>query len=145
MGIRHAARKHGGEDCELTFGKSEMPGYHTGPAARIGFFIGARHSHLDNAGYSVDQKQLIVQGDSYTGNNGIGAGFGGLDITEEGLKHLGSEIHREKYEFKYRDGLTFTSTHLPKRVVKTPSPVGRLAEEYIRKAIRHFEEIDNSA
>jgi len=36
-----------------------MPGYHTGPAAYIGVLAGARHSHLDNAGYSVDQKALM--------------------------------------------------------------------------------------
>ena len=35
-----------------------MAGYHTGPAAHIGFLIGARHSHLDNGGYSIDQKIL---------------------------------------------------------------------------------------
>jgi len=34
------------------------PGYHTGPGAHIGVLVGARHSHLDNAGYSVDQKLL---------------------------------------------------------------------------------------
>lgn len=33
-----------------------MPGYHTGPAAYIGYICGARHSHLDNAEYSIDQK-----------------------------------------------------------------------------------------
>jgi len=38
-----------------------MPGYHTGPAAHIGFLTGARHSHLDNAGYSIDQKILIKE------------------------------------------------------------------------------------
>ena len=36
-----------------------MPGYHTGPGAHLGFLVGARHSHLDNAGYSVDQKVLV--------------------------------------------------------------------------------------
>lgn len=60
-GIRHTAQKYGGEAFELTFGKNEMPGYHTGPAAHIGFSIGARHSHLDNAGYSLDQKELLYE------------------------------------------------------------------------------------
>jgi hypothetical protein len=32
-----------------------MPGYHTRPEAYMGFLIGSRHSHLDCAGYSVDQ------------------------------------------------------------------------------------------
>ncbi len=58
-GIRHSASKYGGEEFELTFGNNEMPGYHTGPAGYIGFTIGARHSHLDNAGYSLDQKVLL--------------------------------------------------------------------------------------
>jgi aldehyde:ferredoxin oxidoreductase len=35
-----------------------MPGYHTGPGAHLGVLIGARHSHLDNGGYSLDQKVL---------------------------------------------------------------------------------------
>ena len=30
-----------------------MPGYHTGPACHLGYLTGARHSHLDNAGYSA--------------------------------------------------------------------------------------------
>jgi aldehyde:ferredoxin oxidoreductase len=32
-----------------------MPGYHTGPGAHLGYLTGARHSHLDSAGYSLDQ------------------------------------------------------------------------------------------
>jgi aldehyde:ferredoxin oxidoreductase len=174
-GIRHTARKYGGEDFELTFGKNEMPGYHTGPAAHIGFSIGARHSHLDNAGYSIDQKKLMEQDAPpeevveelvaeeewrqilssivicffargiYTPEITAQAlASAGIEITEEGLKKLGREIHREKYKFKYREGFTFTNTHLPERIFETPSPVGRLKEEYIRKAIRHFEKIVNS-
>lgn len=58
-GSHFASKKHGGQDFAMTFGKNEMAGYHTGPAGYIGFAIGARHSHLDNAGYSVDQKTLM--------------------------------------------------------------------------------------
>ncbi len=32
-----------------------MPGYHTGPGAYLTFMTGARHSHLDSAGYSLDE------------------------------------------------------------------------------------------
>jgi aldehyde:ferredoxin oxidoreductase len=35
-----------------------MPGYHTGPVTHIGSLTGARHSHLDAAGYSIDQAAL---------------------------------------------------------------------------------------
>ncbi len=58
-GVDRAADRYGGREFALAFGGNEMAGYHTGPAAYLGFLIGARHSHLDNAGYSVDQKTLI--------------------------------------------------------------------------------------
>jgi len=58
MGVKYASDKYGGTDYALSFGGNEMPGYHTGPAAHLGFLTGARHSHLDSAGYSLDQKVL---------------------------------------------------------------------------------------
>ncbi|MEM2848704.1 MAG: aldehyde ferredoxin oxidoreductase family protein [Candidatus Bathyarchaeia archaeon] len=58
MGVTYASNKYGGDCYALSFGGNEMPGYHTGPAAHIGFLTGARHSHLDSAGYSLDQKIL---------------------------------------------------------------------------------------
>lgn len=61
-GVEYASSKYGGEDFALAFGKNEMAGYHTGPAAHTGFLVGARHSHLDNAGYSLDQK-VLSEGD----------------------------------------------------------------------------------
>ncbi|MDY6800148.1 MAG: aldehyde ferredoxin oxidoreductase N-terminal domain-containing protein [Bacteroidota bacterium] len=58
-GVDFAANKYGGKEFAMQFGKNEMPGYHTGPAGYLGFLLGARHSHLDNAGYSIDQKELL--------------------------------------------------------------------------------------
>ena len=55
-GVDHAASIYGGEEFALAFGKNEMPGYHTGPGCHLGYSTGARHSHLDSAGYSIDQK-----------------------------------------------------------------------------------------
>ena len=60
-GAEYAAQQYGGEDFALTFGGNEMAGYHTGPAAHIGLLVGARHSHLDNGGYSIDQKILTKE------------------------------------------------------------------------------------
>jgi len=57
-GVDYAAQKYGGADFALAFGGNEMPGYHTGAASYLGNLIGARHSHLDNAGYSIDQKAV---------------------------------------------------------------------------------------
>ena len=55
-GVEHAAAIYGGEEFALAFGGNEMPGYHTGPAAYLTYLTGARHSHLDSGGYSLDQK-----------------------------------------------------------------------------------------
>ena len=63
-GVDHASNIYGGQEFALSFGGNEMPGYHTGPAAHIGCLVGARHSHLDNAGYSVDQKALAAKKDT---------------------------------------------------------------------------------
>jgi aldehyde:ferredoxin oxidoreductase len=55
-GVDHAASVYGGSDFALAFGGNEMPGYHTGPGCYAGYLTGARHSHLDSAGYGPDQK-----------------------------------------------------------------------------------------
>ncbi|MDD5219775.1 MAG: aldehyde ferredoxin oxidoreductase N-terminal domain-containing protein [Candidatus Bipolaricaulis sp.] len=57
-GVDHAASVYGGGEFALALGRNEMPGYHTGPACHVGFLTGSRHSHLDSAGYSLDQKTL---------------------------------------------------------------------------------------
>ena len=57
-GVEEAAKRYGGEEFALAFGGNEMPGYHTGPGAHLTFLSGARHSHLDSAGYAVDQACL---------------------------------------------------------------------------------------
>lgn len=59
-GVAYAAEQFGGKEFALAFNKNEMPGYHTGPAGHLGFMIGARHSHLCNAGYSIDQTKLMT-------------------------------------------------------------------------------------
>ncbi|MBN2432486.1 MAG: aldehyde:ferredoxin oxidoreductase [Acidobacteria bacterium] len=55
-GVDHAADRYGGSEFALAFGGNEMPGYHTGAACHAGYVTGARHSHLDSAGYGLDQK-----------------------------------------------------------------------------------------
>ncbi len=57
-GVAYAASVYGGEEFALAFGGNEMPGYHTGPGAYLTFLTGSRHSHLDSAGYGIDQRAL---------------------------------------------------------------------------------------
>lgn len=60
-GVVYASDRYGGRDFALALGGNEMPGYHTGPAAYVGFLTGSRHSHLDSAGYSIDQKMVATE------------------------------------------------------------------------------------
>ena len=66
-GVEHVSSVYGGADFALAFGGNEMAGYHTGPAAYAGYMTGMRHSHLDSAGYSLDQKS-IAHGEKLTSN-----------------------------------------------------------------------------
>ena len=55
-GAEHAASIFGGEEFALALGGNEIAGYHTGPAYALTMLTGARHSHLDSAGYALDQR-----------------------------------------------------------------------------------------
>ena len=57
-GLEVLVRRYGGGDFALSYGGNGMPGYHTGPGAHLTYLTGARHSHLDSAGYSLDQEIL---------------------------------------------------------------------------------------
>jgi aldehyde:ferredoxin oxidoreductase len=57
-GVEHASSVYGGQDYALAFGGNEMPEYHTGLACYLNNLMGARHSHLDSAGYDLDQKLM---------------------------------------------------------------------------------------
>ena len=167
-GVDHAASIYGGEEFALAFGKNEMPGYHTGPAAHIGVLIGARHSHLDNAGYSIDQKLIakkqlspeelaeallaeerwrqvlsslvicfFARGIYSPDLVSRALHLAGFELTPQDLQEIGEEIHREKYRFKFREGFSLDNIRLPKRILETPSPTGRLDEGFIRTVVDH--------
>lgn len=51
-----AARHYGGQDFVAAVGGQGIAGYWTGYGHVVGHLLGARHSHLDNAGYALDQK-----------------------------------------------------------------------------------------
>ena len=169
-GTEEAAKTYGGVEFAMTFGKNEMPGYHAGPATHLGYVIGARHSHLDNAGYSYDQKLI---GKEYPPPEKViddlmkeeawrqilsslvvcffarkvytpelvaeGLEALGIKIDAEGLKKLGWEIYAEKYRLKLDMGFDLEKDlKLPKRIFETPSPHGKISEEFMQKALDHF-------
>jgi len=57
-GSAFCAAKYGGKDYAIAFGNNEAPGYSTGLHGFLGYAVGVRHSHLDAAGYSIDQENV---------------------------------------------------------------------------------------
>jgi aldehyde:ferredoxin oxidoreductase len=169
-GVDYASKKYGGEDFAIRLGGLEIPGYHTGLGNVLGLSVGARHSHLDNAGYAADQaafnrplsdekivEYVIEEEDRrnvlncmvsclfarnvYTYENIILALKSlGIERTEEELKELGRDIFRKKYELKKKFGFKFEDLTLPKRFFETTSTTGKLDEERVKKAIEMYRE-----
>ena len=62
----------------------------------------------------------------------------GWDRSADDLTRLGSEILRRKHEFKTREGFDPAKLRIPRRILETPSPLGVLDEDFLRRAIAHF-------
>ena len=167
-GVEFASSRFGGQDFALAFGKNEMPGYHTGYGAYLGFLTGSRHSHLDSAGYSYDQKlsreeikpqklaSLLFEEEIYRQvlSSAVCCFFGrsvytyetlsealeicGFSLPLEELKRRGANILKTKYLFKKKRGFEIKKLRLPKRILKTVSPQGKLKESFLREALSHF-------
>ncbi|MFC2033027.1 aldehyde ferredoxin oxidoreductase N-terminal domain-containing protein [Chloroflexota bacterium] len=168
-GVKHTSSIYGGTGFALSLNGNEMPGYHTGPGAHIGVLVGARHSHLDNAGYSVDQKLMSKK--SVTPDElavallteerwrqvlsslvvcffarGVyqqdvilkALGMAGFSLTREDLDHIGEDIHRSKYRFKFREGFSLDDINLPNRILEANTPFGKLEETYIKSVVESF-------
>lgn len=167
-GAEFASARYGGQDFAMTLGGNEVAGYHTGPASMLGQLVGVRHSHLDNAGYSIDQKaakkqlspeemvdEIIKEDNSrgvfnslvgclfargvYTEENIIDAlGAVGIAKTGEDLHLLGKKIFDEKYKFKTREGFDLSSARLPRRFFETVSTLGKVTPETMEEMLRIY-------
>jgi len=167
-GCAFASKKYGGKDIALAFAGNEMAGYHTGPAIYINFLTGARHSHLDSAGYSVDQKvketspekiaELLFKEEAWRqvlsslvvcffargiySEKIVVKALNSIGIQKgvEEIKKLGEDILREKYKFKLREGFKFEELELPKRIFETPSQL-EIKPEVIKKGVEEYKKI----
>jgi aldehyde:ferredoxin oxidoreductase len=167
-GVDFASARFGGREFAMALGGNEVSGYHTGPASIVGQLVGVRHSHLDNAGYSIDQKatkkqldpekmvdEIIKEDNSrgvfnslvgclfargvYTEENIIDA-LGAVDITKtkEDLQTLGESIFKEKYKFKTREGFDLSRARVPRRLFETTSTLGKVTPETVEEMLRLY-------
>ncbi|MCX7923728.1 MAG: aldehyde:ferredoxin oxidoreductase [Clostridia bacterium] len=157
QGADKASDVYGGKEFAMTLAKNEMAGYHTGYAAVVGAAVGARHSHLCNGGYSLDQsmkefnKEKIVdtlfaeEKERCMLNSLVICLFArkvydrktilaalnsiGNNLTDEELTAIGERIYRAKLRIKKALGFDQMSVKLPKRFFETPSMSGQLDEK----------------
>jgi len=164
-GVEFASDRYGGREFAMALGGNEVSGYHTGPASIVGQLVGVRHSHLDNAGYSIDQKaakkpmnsemmvdEIIKEDNSrgvfnslvgclfargvYTEENIIDSlGAVGIVRTKDDLQELGKRIFDEKYKFKVREGFDLSTARVPKRFYETVSALGKVAPETVEEML----------
>jgi aldehyde:ferredoxin oxidoreductase len=155
-GAYKASQIYGGQDFAMTFGKNEMPGYHTGYGSVVGFAVSARHSHLCNGGYSIDQsmkefdKEKLVKGlfdeekERCLLNSLIICLFSrkvydrktileafasiGKNYTNEDLDAIAERVYKTKIRIKRACGFQQMDVKFPNRVFETPSMNGLLDE-----------------
>jgi len=155
-GSAEAARIYGGEEFAMNFAGNEMPGYHTGYGAIVGAVVGARHSHLCNAGYSADQskedfdKQKVVDAlfeeevERCMLNSLIICLFArkvydratilaalnsiGYEMKDEDLTAIAKRIYKTKLRIKEALNFDVKGVKLAKRYFETPTLNGILNE-----------------
>ncbi|MBC7122969.1 MAG: aldehyde:ferredoxin oxidoreductase, partial [Pseudothermotoga sp.] len=170
-GVHYCAKKYGGEDFAICFNKNEAPGYMTGPDAFVGYAVGVRHSHLDCAGYSVDQKYLGRSEDIekevramyeegvwrvltnslvmclfargvYTPQKVVEClNTVGFDIDESKMNQIAHTVHGMKYLLKERLGFNFAGLSLPKKLTNVYTSRGKMSEADFKKRIELYQRL----
>jgi len=167
-GSRFASSRYGGGDFAMHIAGNEMPGYHTGYGSLVGAAVGARHSHLCNGGYSLDQSMKDFDEDVFVDrlfaeecercltNSLIMCLFArkiydqqtiadalnsiGWSLEIGDLSDIGRRIYKTKLQIKQALGFRQVDVKLPKRFFETPSMQGRLDEETAYRMIRKYSE-----
>jgi aldehyde:ferredoxin oxidoreductase len=155
------AQKYGGRDFLLFLNGNGMAGYFTGYGSMLGQLFGARHSHLDNGGYSLDQKEpglepealvkkLIAEEEMRNVLTSLviclfarkvydyptickALGSIGIARTQEDLTALGKRIYRLKLDIKRAMGYEPATLSYPARILETPAPGGPLSRESLEE------------
>lgn len=164
------SERYGGKDFSVTLGKNPIAGYHTGYGSLIGqAIVGARHSHVDNAGYSIDQKRadltpkelvekLVAEEKERNILNSVGACLFarsiysrdvirealssiGIEKTSEELGEMAERVFRLKLRLKEEMGFKVENVYFPKRFFETESMNGFLKEEVVKEMVSVYKKM----
>ncbi|MHB1417176.1 MAG: aldehyde ferredoxin oxidoreductase N-terminal domain-containing protein [Chloroflexota bacterium] len=167
-GTAALAARYGGE-FDLQMAGNEISGYHTGYGTLLGHAVGARHSHLDAAGYALDQQHpgaapaslvepLMAEEQERCMLTALHAClfarkiYGDREVVREALASLGVERSdkdlddlgrsalRLKHRLKKAMGFSTAEIRIPKRFLETPTPGGKLSGPALAGAIALYGE-----
>jgi aldehyde:ferredoxin oxidoreductase len=166
-GVEAVSSVYGGQDFALALGRNEIAGYHCGPATILGQLVGCRHSHLDNAGYALDQKgpmkperivEALMKEEQWRcvvtslviclfarkvyAEEVVREALScmGVEKSIEELWDLGREIYKMKYSFKLQEKFSFQKLRIPKRFFEVPSTRGKVEEQELRHMLKLYED-----
>lgn len=167
-GVREASKRYGGEDFGMQIAGNEMAGYHTGYGSLIGAAVGARHSHLCNAGYSVDQSMKEFDPDIMLDkleaeeiercmlNSLVMCLFArkvydretvlsalnalGWGLTDDDLGAIALRNYKTKLRIKKALGFSLENVRLPKRYFETPSLTGVIDEKIAGEMLLKYQQ-----
>jgi len=167
QGEVQAAHHFGAPEYVAAVGGQGIAGYWTGYAHVLGHLLGARHSHLDNAGYAIDQKlepytdeaivdriiadeaERIVQTciavclfargvyDLETISRALGSV--GIQRSVEQLESMGQRIYWERVWLRERLGFQARLEDVPRRLFETPTPRGQLEPQRVSKMLELYQ------
>jgi aldehyde:ferredoxin oxidoreductase len=162
------ARHFGGLEYVAAVGGQGIAGYWTGYGHVLGHLLGARHSHLDNAGYSIDQKlepytdeaivdriiadeaERIVQTsiaiclfargvyDLETISRALGSV--GIERSADELRSMGQRLYWERVRLRERLGFQARAEDVPKRFYETPTPRGQLEPHRVAHMLEIYQQ-----
>jgi len=167
QGEVQAARHYGAPEYVAAVGGQGIAGYWTGYAHVLGHLLGARHSHLDNGGYAIDQKldpytdEAIIDGiiadeaerivqtstaiclfargvyDLETISQALGSV--GIQRSAGQLKSMGELIYWERVRLRERLGFQARLEDVPRRFFETPTPRGRLEPQRVAHMLEIYQ------
>lgn len=171
LGSAKCSAKWGGEEFAIQYGGVEPGGYMTGENFAVTSLMGVRHSHLDDTGYSIDQKLLnkprpveeqvaeqVKEAQWRMILNSLviclfargvydreivlqGLGALGFPRTSEQLDELGRTALRRKYEWRRLCGFDPDNLRVPEKMFRVRSATGHMDEASIRKRVGLYREL----
>jgi aldehyde:ferredoxin oxidoreductase len=155
----------------VVFGKNEAPGYITGENAFTDWLLGVRHSHLDGAGYSIDQetfskelsteeqmKKLVDESLFRMLLNSLAICLFARkvytpEVILQGLEALGEardrdwidrftlSVFQNKYRFKKACGFDVEDARLPEKLFRVSTATGKVSRERMKERVNIFKKL----